>query len=229
MKLSNVFCRHVIKICKKDDFKLLCLAIISLLLQLSKAETFTNFNETSCHDAIIEDDLPSADSQMQFFPAKSIFFIGTSCKGGIKSREACSIESAARANPNWQINVLFTGPVATKKEKMIPMKILKHYQNVKFFRIHVTKFSKNTPLEQLLTKRKPNLLCRIRHSSDVIKLISLYRWGGVYLDMDVIVMKSFDSLAKNWVARDSDTEIGSSYLGISRDEVGKKFIDSVME
>lgn len=59
-----------------------------------------------------EDTLPIANN-LNFSSAKQIFFQETSCKAGLDSRQACAIESAARVNPNWDINVFFIGSLVS--------------------------------------------------------------------------------------------------------------------
>lgn len=204
------------------------LTIIYSLMNINKL--FAIFNDSiACHNTVIKDDLPSADENSTKFPDKSVFFIETSCKGSINSRQACSIESAARANPNWQTNVLFAGPVSLENQKEPIFSELQMYGNIKFFRIHVAKYSKGTPLETLLSKGTLNKSrWRVLHSADVLRFLTLYKFGGVYLDLDVIVAKSFDELAKNWVARESAWYPGSACLAISNDELGRAFANATI-
>lgn len=174
----------------------------------------------TCHYVETEDELPSADGVK--FKEKSIFFHETSCKGGLDARQACSVESAARAHPNWQINVLFTAP-ATKESLKNTNTLFKEYKNVKFFRIHLLKYAEGTPLEKFVAGGALNRTrWRISHASDVLRYLSLYKWGGVYLDLDVVVARSFDSLAKNWAARESETAVAAGAMAFSLDKLGRE-------
>lgn len=186
--------------------------------------------DISCHKAYVKNDLPAADERS--FPEKSIFFLETSCKGGLDSRQACSVESAARANSLWQVNVLFAGPVHGKLRKSLS--ILHQYKNIKFFRIHPRELAKGTPLDSFLAadplKTSDWPIC---HASDILRYIVLYKWGGVYLDLDMIVLRPFDGLGKNWAGQEmgiaGKAEVGSSALAFSRDQLGRKVAAAAVE
>ncbi|XP_075973241.1 lactosylceramide 4-alpha-galactosyltransferase-like [Anticarsia gemmatalis] len=194
-------------------FQLCCVTIVQL--------NWTSLDDISCHYSSAGDALPLIDEAFAP-PPTSIHFHETSCKGWLNSRQACAIESAARAHPNWQINVFFTGPVTKEHLTTGVLNTLNKHQNVKFFRINLIEFTKSTPLEVIVSGGALNKsLWRVSHTSDMLRYLSLYKWGGVYLDLDVIVAKSFEDLSLNWAARESDTGIGSAMLAISKDDVGR--------
>lgn len=211
------------------DKPLLAVAFLLPIVSLVN-KTVAVFNDTIfCHNLETEDDFPSADDNEHFFPERSIFFIESSCRGGLNSRQACAVESAAKIHPNWQINVLFTGSVSNQTQSGTTMKLLKMYNNIMFFRIHVAKFGRNTPLEHMLASGiLNNSSWRVVHTSDVLRFLTLYKWGGVYMDLDVIVMKSFDTLDRNWLARENDYQIGSAYISISKDQFGRQLSDATV-
>lgn len=198
-----------------------------LFLQFSELQTAFN-GSILCHKKYVRDDLPSADGK-QNFTEKTIFFIETSCNRKLNSRQACSIESAAKANPKWQIIVLFAGPLPSRSQTSKPMSLLKKYKNINFFRIHFSKYIRGTPLKRkfatgFLNKSK----WRVHHTADVLRVITLYKWGGVYVDLDVIIVKSFDGLTNNWVAKEAPNVMAAGFLAISKDKIGRQFSKAAM-
>ncbi|KOB69440.1 putative Lactosylceramide 4-alpha-galactosyltransferase [Operophtera brumata] len=181
--------------------------LLVLSTDLSPDLYFINFGtveDVSCHYAVTGDALEPIDTH--FAPASnSIFFHETSCRGGLNSRQACSIESAARAHPGRTIYVLFSAPINKISLEDIIMELLKKFSNIKFRRVHLVEYAKGTPLELLVEGGALNRTrWPISHTSDVLRFLTLYKWGGVYLDLDTVVAKSLDGLPKNWAAREND-------------------------
>lgn len=184
---------------------------------------------TTCHYMETDSTLPRADGKDFKTPPRSIFFHETSCSGELNSRQACAVESAARTHPDWQINVLFAAPVTDNTLKSGVVALLKNMTNVKFSRVHTEKYAKGTPLESMVSGGAlKRTRWRISHTSDVLRYLSLYKFGGVYLDLDVVVAKPFDSLVRNWAARETDTSVAAGALAFSRDNVGREVADAAI-
>lgn len=152
----------------------------------------------------------------------SIFFHETSCEGNLTSRQACAIESAARAHLDYQIRVLFNAPLTEATLSGNPFTVFRIFKNVQFARIHMNEYAKGTPMERVVRGALNGSLWWITHASDVMRYLTLYKWGGVYLDLDVVVVKRFDALARNWAARESKTHVAVGALAFSGDAVGRK-------
>lgn len=186
------------------------------------------YENITCHYSDVGDALPLIGED--FSPlSTSIYFHETSCRGWLNSRQACAIESAARAHSNWNIYVLFAGPVTAKNLNSNSFNILKQIKNVNFKRVHIVDYAKETPLEQLVGEGALNRTrWRISHTSDMLRYLSLYKWGGVYLDLDVVVVKSFEGLEKNWAARESVDVVAAGALAFSTDDLGRKVADAAI-
>lgn len=183
------------------------------------------FEDISCYYSYDGDGLPAIDERYNP-PDNSIYFHETSCTGLLNSRQACAVESAAKVHPDRQVNLLFTGPVTEDNLNTPAFNALKKYKNIKVMRLHLVDYAKWTPLEELIKGGALNRTrWRISHTSDVLRFLSLYKWGGVYLDLDVVVVKSFDDLAPNWAARQSDRLVASGALSFSKDALGKQMAD----
>lgn len=122
-----------------------------------------------CH---IEDEatLPIANNQ-NFSSTKQIFFHETSCKSGLDSRQACAIESAARANPNWDINVFFVGSLSKLFARSSLYELLSSKRNVHFYRVIVATFNYNTPMKPLMAAdiMFMNKTFCIEHTADMLR------------------------------------------------------------
>ncbi|XP_075556408.1 lactosylceramide 4-alpha-galactosyltransferase-like isoform X2 [Dermacentor variabilis] len=130
-----------------------------------------------------------------------IFFLETGGHGLITARMACAVESAARLHPSWTVyllsvaygeeaskgNATFAGPFA---------RMLRTIPNVVMSAIRPKEVLQGTPLESWY---ESGILSKsaypVEHLADALRLAVLYKQGGVYLDIDVIVMRSLDSLS----------------------------------
>ena len=97
-------------------------------------------------------------------------------------------------NPDHNIYVLFTSDVGFRNTSKLPIvDALLSYPNVHINHLNLTKYARNTPLEDWIKNDK---LFRshyvVIHTSDVLRLLSLYKYGGTYLDMgkNIIAMTS---------------------------------------
>lgn len=152
----------------------------------------------NCYDATTND----IDDISDVPPEKedSIFFHETSCSSAAGNgdfvftpRQACAVESAAKANPNSEVNVLFLSPIKLKESsntKNVAVQALLTYPNIRFKHVNLERYVKNTPLE-VWCKSEPlkKSLWPTSHASDVMRYLTLWKYSGTYLDLDVVVLK----------------------------------------
>uniref|UniRef100_A0A182MJS3 Alpha 1,4-glycosyltransferase domain-containing protein n=1 Tax=Anopheles culicifacies TaxID=139723 RepID=A0A182MJS3_9DIPT len=140
---------------------------------------------------------------------RNVFFHETSCsRDGIvrlNARQACAVESAARANPDWSIYVLFAAPVGFRNQTEQPiLDALLSYRNVHLRFVNLTTYANGTPLEEWMESGEIfRSLYMNSHLSDVMRYLTLYKYGGTYLDLDVIVQQSFEKLEPNYAGAES--------------------------
>ncbi|CAG0915855.1 unnamed protein product [Notodromas monacha] len=111
----------------------------------------------------------------------------------LSPKQLCAVESAALHHPKRSVVV-----AVTNKFLQLPI-ILKSwsemYPNVMFIKLDIVQWLSGTILQSWLSK---NLLdkspFKTAHSSDVLRYATLFKYGGFYLDTDVIVMRSMDDL-----------------------------------
>lgn len=70
------------------------------------------------------------------------------------------------------------------------VKRLQSFKNVNLKVVNLKEFSRNTPIEDLVRKGKLEFSrYHASHTSDVLRFLTLWKYGGIYLDLDVIVQK----------------------------------------
>ena len=142
---------------------------------LFKLQTSTLKHTSSIHCYRSNTDL--LPSILSLLPAKgkSIFFHETSCNSArngkivITARQACSVESAAKLNPNLEIYLLYTPSGVIKKEATESDRLLQSlqkYENIKIRHVDFGEYVKNSPVEFLVKHAS-------KFSHEVLRFVSL--------------------------------------------------------
>lgn len=131
---------------------------------------------------------------IHFLVKRSIFFHETSCFGRseaiLNARQACAVESAAMMNPNMTVYLLYLSPSKLSESSRVLYEILKDYSNVKIRRIMINEYVKDTPLERWYASGiLKSSYWPTSHMSDILRYLTLWKYGGIYLDLDVVVKK----------------------------------------
>ncbi|KAL0278118.1 UNVERIFIED_CONTAM: hypothetical protein PYX00_000025 [Menopon gallinae] len=165
-----------------------------------------------------------------------IFFHETSCHGSediyFKQRQACSVESALLAHPEKNVFLLISRPVTIPlhQTRNVLIRELMTYPNFRVRHISFTKYLSGTPLVDL---GESGLLSSessypVAHASDILRYATLYKFDGIYLDLDVLVLKPLGKL-NNFAGAESDSSIGSGILGFGGDAVGREIARDCVE
>ncbi|XP_057653316.1 lactosylceramide 4-alpha-galactosyltransferase [Diorhabda carinulata] len=221
---------------------LLCLVLTSIVvvfffqnqyLSIKFYKFFYSKDTISCYRI----QTPSLPDITEISPrkGKSIFFHETSCRSffndkiSITSRQACAVESAAKINPNLDVYLLFTSPGLLKNEKDESDQILqalKTYKNLKMMHLDYEKYVKGTPVEELYTSGKiDNSYYAQSHASDVLRYLTLWKYGGIYLDLDVIVVKSLEDVPPNYAGIESNKNVAAGVLSFDATGEGHKLAE----
>lgn len=95
------------------------------------------------------------------------------------------------------------------------VKSLQKHSNVRFKYLNAYEFSKNTPLEAwILSDKLAESKFLISHTSDVLRYLTLWKFGGTYLDLDVIVVKNFN--LTNYACPEDEKIINSAILNLDK-------------
>lgn len=143
-------------------------------------------------------------------------------------RQACAIESAARRNPNRDIFVLFASPVGYADNEMLPKyyDTLKNFKNIHWRNMNVWQYSRNTEIyEWLKTDKLLESSFFPEHLSDIVRALSLFRYGGYHLDLDVVVQKSFDDLGEDFISDDWGDIINGAVMHLNNYGIGREILE----
>jgi lactosylceramide 4-alpha-galactosyltransferase len=133
---------------------------------------------------------------------RNIIFLETACvlqdsvtanRSGldITPRQACAIASAANTNPDSKVYLLYTcSMIGNLGDSPEYVKRMLSFPNVRIWKLVISDYIKGTPLETW------DFMGKIRssnwpvvHASDVLRFITLWKYGGTYLDMDFVIQK----------------------------------------
>lgn len=144
-------------------------------------------------------------------------------------RQACAIESAAMLNPNWDVFVLFASPVGLSNEtnpNPFILKALQSYPNIYFRNINLWTYSSNTPLEDWFLSDELFLSKYLNsHVSDFLRYVSLYKFGGTYLDLDVVVQKTLENITTNYAGAESENFVAAGVISFENDGIGHEIAE----
>jgi len=149
----------------------------------------------------------------------SIFFLETNCherKLKMPVRQACAVESAARLNPNRDILLLLPSTLKNAIDFEPHIEALFSYTNFRLRHINMDTYFEGTPLESWWRKGYLNRSSwPTPHASDILRYVTLWKYGGVYSDLDVIFVKSLGNLM-NFVGYEGMHILGSSIMSLSQ-------------
>lgn len=103
---------------------------------------------------------------------------------------------------------------------------LQAYPNIHLRNVNLAAYSAKTPAElwfqtsQLFLSKYLN-----SHTSDFLRYNSMYKFGGIHLDLDVVVQKDFSSLPSNFAAAESAYFVGSSVIGFESNGTGHEIAE----
>lgn len=209
-------------------WRFLAVSVAALFVIYTLLDIIVSSN-TPCYLMNSGDWLPSAEDP-SFAPAeRSIFFHETSCAGTLRPRQACAVEAAARAHPQRQVYVLFTAPVTYYTLRTSCLAHLTRLTNVRFARVHVAQYSEGTPAQTILLEALKQSSFPTEHSSDILRIVTLRKWGGIYLDTDMIVTRSLENLPHTFLAKENADNIATGILSIGKDFIGSNLTDIIMK
>lgn len=134
-------------------------------------------------------------------------------------------------NPDASIFVTFLTPlhhVNLLESKYV--QVLRQYPNVKFKYVNIKDFAKDTPLERWIKGEELSTSkFVVSHTSDVLRYLLLYKYSGLYLDMDVIAVSSYGHLLyENFVCAEDANYLNGAVLKLTG-ESGRKFAEAFLK
>lgn len=164
---------------------------------------------------------------------KNIFFILTTLTNDgtiqLTPRQACAIESAARANPDWKVFPLFVFAkwFNISSDPFIPS--LLQFCNIRMRHVNLDTFAVGSPVEKLFADGalgKSSFI--VEHTADVLRLLTLYKYGGTYLDTDVVVRRTLNMLQPNYLGSEGSGYVANGVINLEASGYGHEFAESCL-
>ncbi|XP_023217131.1 lactosylceramide 4-alpha-galactosyltransferase-like [Centruroides sculpturatus] len=134
-----------------------------------------------------------------FEAVDDVFFVETS-GNFLNLRQACSIESAAIHHSQSSIKVMIL------KDTDVAYGLTKMYPNIKVNRIHLNDTFEGTPLKTWFrSKQWATSIFRTNDISDALRIVLIREFGGIYLDLDVVVLKPLYNINNFAIMQDKAT------------------------
>ena len=166
-----------------------------------------------------EDEGNKKENLLPTVSSDNAFFIESSGAGSLDVRQACSVESFARLNPTLNTYVL----MIPKGGKQIDIKaktmknLRENFKNVRIRKLYLDGFFAGTPLEQWYHCSDWNYgKFYTVHLSDILRLLTLFKYGGYYFDLDIFHLKPIKKGLYNFVVKTwRPWTLASSYVFIN--------------
>lgn len=92
--------------------------------------------------------------------------------------------------------------------------------------INLWSYAMGTPLEDWLLSDRLFLSKYLNsHVSDFLRYLSLYKYGGTYLDLDVVVQESFDNIEPNFAGAESENFVAAGVINFDYQSTGRMFAE----
>ena len=152
------------------------------------------------------------------------FFLETKGDNSLNYRQACAVESLALLNPDLPVYVLFANEHFD--DTTVTLSTLQQYKNIKLVHINLEEYVAKTPLESWNRdsgwKQGPY---RASHLSDGLRMLTLFKYGGYYFDLDIIFTRPV-KYYRNFAATEDENTLNGAALHA---EKGYPFLKMAIE
>ncbi|XP_067851755.1 lactosylceramide 4-alpha-galactosyltransferase-like isoform X2 [Heptranchias perlo] len=147
-----------------------------------------------------------------------IMFVQTSSELEPSQLAVCAVESAARANPKKAVYFFmkeFNGSLVYQQPQYKAIPLLSSFKNIVILPLDLKELFSNTRLAEWYEKVNPSTEKYWIHVlSDACRIALLWKYGGIYLDTDIISLKTLEF--KNFICSQSENYANSAALGFNR-------------
>lgn len=127
-------------------------------------------------------------------------------------------------NPDRDIFIVHLSPFGVSTNRSLwpqTYRTLMNYSNIHFVNARLDELTDNPNLRNFLAKEDILRGQFIEPVSDLARLLLMYRFGGTYMDSDIIVLKDISDLGSNWFCTELKGVIGNSVFNINNFGTGK--------
>lgn len=146
----------------------------------------------------------------------------------VNYRQACAIESTALQNPHRDIFVIFVAPLGTVESQALPLYIdtLLTQRNIYFRIIDLMRYLNNTPISKWIESNQNfESIFLFQHLDDILPLVTLQKFGGFHVSLDVVMQKGFDELGTNFIGDGWTDVISTNLMHFSRIGIGREVVE----
>lgn len=120
--------------------------------------------------------------------------------------------------------LLLTPTLLVQDHLMAVISVLKNYNNVHIRYIDIFEYADNTPFQNFVRSgAMHSSIYPLEHTSDMLRVLTLWKFGGIYLDLDMISLKPIPLI--NFFSADPNvTIINNSAIGIQSRDLGERLI-----
>lgn len=122
----------------------------------------------------------------------------------------------ALTNPELDIFLLFSYDVGFFNRTQIPVvDAISSYPNVRLNYLNVVEYAAGSPLEEWLKSgRIFTSKFVVTHLSDVLRILTLWKYTGTYLDLDVMLTMPISAIGTNFACTEKDSVINSAIVSL---------------
>ncbi|XP_041035238.1 alpha-1,4-N-acetylglucosaminyltransferase-like [Carcharodon carcharias] len=195
---------------------MLAITVCAVLYRFSKMNTYQSVRNDILE--IIQLRTESERNVPKRIMEPGIMFVETSDKVEPTPLAACSVESAARLHPDKRVYFFMKGFNGKLSQYPQPnytgIPLLSAISNVVLLPLNLTELFENTPLHEWHQKVNPDLEMYWLHVlADGCRLALLWKYSGVYLDTDIISMKSLPFI--NFTALEDGNFFNNGAMGFN--------------
>lgn len=149
-----------------------------------------------------------------------VFFLVTSGRAEMKVDEVCAVESTSRLNPSMLMVVVFVLPARHLRleENAALAELLRRRRNVRLATVDASAAMSGAGLDHLVKEIDAGVNAVV-HTSEVLRVLLVLNFGGVYADLDIIMLRSLHqsvALSENFVVGDDLVYFASCFFGFQR-------------
>lgn len=119
--------------------------------------------------------------------------------------------------------MIFAAPVGTVESQALPLYIdtLLTQPNIYFRIVDLIRYLKDTSISKWIeSNQNSKAIFLFQHLDDVLPLVTLHKFGGFHVNLDVIVQKRFDELGINFVGDSWTNGISTNVMHFTRHGIG---------
>lgn len=155
-----------------------------------------NHIDERCQYRVVLEDLSS-----EKLPDNYVYFIETSGRDYLSDKHTCAVESALK-NAGLSILVILNSRTMNLSASESTCDIYYSSRRLSFYYLDFETLLKDTPAENINARIKLSKLHKIAYQRDISKMAIAYKFGGLYIDLDFIVIGALHKL-KNVISMDN--------------------------